>query len=103
MQLRQLLHEHNHKYYVLNRPTVSDREFDMMMRELQDLEAAHPELYDPNSPSRRVGSDISGNFEQVEHRYPMLSLANTYSEEEVADWYQGVSRAASWRDVRGVL
>lgn len=93
MQLRQLLHEHNHKYYVLNRPTVSDREFDMMMRELQDLEAAHPELYDPNSPSRRVGSDISGNFEQVEHRYPMLSLANTYSEEEVADWYQGVSRA----------
>ena len=77
--LRQALHEHNYRYYVLNQPIVSDQEFDFMMHELQDLEARHPELADPNSPSVRVGSDLSQSFEQVKHRYPMLSLSNTYN------------------------
>ena len=91
-ELRSELHEHNHRYYVLNQPTVSDQEFDLMMHELEDLEARHPELYDPNSPTQRVGSDIQPEFRQVAHRYPMLSLANTYSEQDVRDWYESVSR-----------
>ena len=78
-QLREELHLHNYKYYVENAPVISDQEFDHLMRELQDLEARHPEHYDPNSPSVRVGSDINKNFVQVEHRYPMLSLGNTAS------------------------
>ncbi|MCD8297328.1 MAG: NAD-dependent DNA ligase LigA, partial [Prevotella sp.] len=78
LQLRKELHEHNYKYYVLNSPVISDYDFDLMMRELQDLEARHPELADPNSPTQRVGSDISQEFVQVTHKYPMLSLANTY-------------------------
>lgn len=91
-QLRTELHRHNHAYYVMNTPTISDLEFDTLLRELQDLEARHPELYDPNSPTQRVGSDISSEFTQVEHRYPMLSLANTYNSEEVAEWYDAVRR-----------
>ena len=91
-ELRIMLHEHNRRYYVLNQPTISDQEFDFLMRELQDLEARHPECYDPNSPTQRVGSDLNQEFQQVAHRYPMLSLANTYSEEEVADWYESVRR-----------
>ena len=83
-ELRNLLHHHNYLYYVLNSPTLSDQEFDSLMRELQDLEAKHPEVYDPNSPTQRVGSDLSTGFTQVRHRYPMLSLANTYNEQEVA-------------------
>lgn len=90
--LREQLHEHNHRYYVLNQPIVSDQEFDLMMHELQDLEARHPELYDANSPTMRVGSDITKEFSQVAHRYPMLSLANTYSEVDVEEWYTQVSR-----------
>ena len=90
--LRKQLHEHNHRYYVLNQPIVSDQEFDLMMHELQDLEARHPELYDANSPTMRVGSDITKEFSQVAHRYPMLSLANTYSEVDVEEWYNQVSR-----------
>ncbi len=90
--LREQLHEHNHRYYVLNQPIVSDQEFDLMMHELQDLEARHPELYDANSPTMRVGSDITKEFQQVTHRYPMLSLANTYSEVDVEEWYNQVSR-----------
>ena len=91
-QLRNQLHEHNHRYYVLNQPIISDQEFDLMMHELQDLEARHPELYDANSPTMRVGSDITKEFKQVKHKYPMLSLANTYSEQDVAEWYNQVSR-----------
>lgn len=98
MQLRRELHGHNYKYYVENSPTIGDMEFDMMMRELQDLEARHPELADPNSPTQRVGSDISREFEQVEHRYPMLSLANTYSEQEVADFYNSVKKGLGGED-----
>ena len=76
-QLRQELHEHNYRYYVLNQPVIGDQEFDLMMHELQDLEARHPEMADPNSPTQRVGSDLQTGFRQVAHRYPMLSLANT--------------------------
>lgn len=92
-RLRAELHEHNYNYYVLSRPVISDFEFDQRMRQLMELEASHPEYYDPNSPSVRVGSDISNRFTQVEHRFPMLSLQNSYSEGEVADFYNRVQRA----------
>lgn len=93
LELRKQLHEHNHNYYVLNLPTISDFDFDMLMRELQDLEAANLDMYDPNSPTLRVGSDITKEFRQVQHKYPMLSLGNTYSKEEVADFFDRVKRA----------
>lgn len=89
-RLRNELHRHNYNYYVLNVPEISDQEFDRMMRELQDLEAAHPEFDDPDSPTRRVGSDLNQEFVQVPHRYPMLSLSNTYNKQEVADFYERV-------------
>ena len=92
MQLRQDLNTHNYNYYVLNNPVISDYEFDLMMRELQDLEKAYPEYDDDNSPTKRVGSDLNQEFRQVEHRYPMLSLSNTYSEQEVTDWYHSVEK-----------
>lgn len=93
IQLRSELHRHNHCYYVLNAPEISDYDFDMLMRELQELEAAHPEMYDSTSPTQRVGSDLAHEFAQVAHRYPMLSLGNTYSFEEVTDFYNRVKRA----------
>lgn len=92
-QLREELHVHNYNYYVLNAPVISDLEFDKLMRELQDLEALHPEYYDPNSPSVRVGSDLNKNFTQVKHKYPMLSLGNTYSQAEVTEFYERVSKS----------
>ena len=89
-QLRKELTEHNYRYYVLSSPVISDVDFDQKMRRLQDLEARYPDMFDPKSPTQLVGSDLSpkqsGKWEQVAHRYPMLSLANTYSREEVADW-----------------
>ena len=91
-QLREELHRHNYNYYVLNAPEIGDQEFDFLMRELQDLEEKHPECRDENSPTMRVGSDLNKNFTQVTHRYPMLSLANTYSEAEVADFYNRVQK-----------
>ena len=91
LELRELLHKYNNLYYVQNAPVISDIEFDQLMHELIDLEEKHPELYDPNSPTQRVGSDLSKGFEQAEHRYPMLSLDNTYSEQEVRDFFQRVS------------
>ncbi len=97
-QLRSELHAHNYKYYVLNQPEISDQDFDFLMHELQDLEAKHPELYDPNSPTQRVGSDLSQEFKQVEHKYPMLSLANTYNEQDVAEWYDSVKRGLGGED-----
>ena len=97
-QLRQELHEHNHRYYVENQPTISDQEFDELMHELQRLEALHPEMYDANSPTQRVGSDLNSEFRQVAHRYPMLSLANTYNQQEVADWYDSVRRGLEGED-----
>ncbi len=90
-ELRELLHRYNNLYYVQNAPVISDIEFDRLMHELIDLEAKHPELFDPNSPTQRVGSDLSKGFEQAEHRYPMLSLDNTYSEQEVREFFQRVS------------
>lgn len=92
-ELRELLHLHNHNYYVLNNPTISDFEFDALMRELQLLENENPQLFDANSPTQRVGSDITKEFRQVVHKYPMLSLGNTYSKAEVADFYERVRRA----------
>lgn len=92
LALRKQLNEHNYKYYVLNEPDITDFEFDALMRQLQQLEAQHPELADQNSPTQRVGSDLNQEFKQVAHRYPMLSLANTYNQEEVRDWYQSVQR-----------
>ena len=98
LQLRKELHEHNYKYYVLSQPTIGDQEFDFMMHELQELEARHPELADPDSPTQRVGSDISTEFRQVAHKYPMLSLANTYSEQDVADFYESVRKGLGGED-----
>jgi DNA ligase (NAD+) len=92
-QLRADLHRHNYNYYVLNAPEISDKEFDDRMRELQDLEKEHPEYQDDNSPTMRVGSDLNKNFTQVAHKYPMLSLGNTYSESEVTDFYDRVKKA----------
>lgn len=92
LQLRAELHQHNYNYYVLNAPKIGDQEFDFLMRELQDLEARHPEMADETSPTMRVGSDLNKNFTQVEHKYPMLSLANTYSEAEVTEFYDRVKK-----------
>ena len=91
-ELRRSLNYHNHKYYVENSPEISDFDFDAMMRQLQDLEAAHPEWSDPNSPSVRVGSDITTQFETVRHHYPMLSLSNTYSLEELREFSERAER-----------
>ncbi|GBU08105.1 DNA ligase [Bacteroidales bacterium] len=85
--LREEIDTHNYNYYVLSSPSISDFEFDKKLKELEALEIAHPELFDPNSPSQRVGSDINKNFQQVGHQYPMLSLSNTYSETEVLEFY----------------
>ncbi len=89
--LREELHRHNHNYYVLNAPVISDQEFDMKMHRLQDLESRFPDMDDPNSPTRRVGSDLSNEFQTVMHKRPMLSLANTYNRQEVADFYRRVA------------
>lgn len=97
--LRKELEEANYKYYVLSQPTLSDREFDLKMRRLQDLEAKHPELADKNSPTQHVGSDLSrkNGFRQMEHKRPMLSLANTYSEQEIREWYERVCKDISFK------
>ena len=90
-ELREALHAHNYNYYVKSAPTISDQEFDRLLAELADLEARHPELYDANSPTQRVGSDLSQDFKQVQHARPMLSLGNTYSRADVAAFYNRVS------------
>ncbi|MDE6126450.1 MAG: NAD-dependent DNA ligase LigA [Muribaculaceae bacterium] len=87
IELRRQLDRHNHLYYVMNSPEISDREFDMLLKELEALEAAHPDMDDPLSPTRRVGSDLTGGFEQAAHIHPMLSLSNTYSIGEVDEWF----------------
>lgn len=92
-QLRKELEQHNHNYYVLNSPTISDKEFDFMLKELEQLEKEHPEYFDPLSPTQRVGSDLSNSFEHVIHARPMMSLANTYSIEEVDEWFDRVKKA----------
>ena len=95
LELRDQLHQHNYRYYVLNQPELSDQEFDALLRELSELEARHPELFDPNSPTQRVGSDLSGEFATVRHVRPMLSLANTYNKEEVREFYERVREGLS--------
>lgn len=91
-ELRSVLDEHNYNYYVLSKPEISDLEFDMLMKELERLETENPEFFDPNSPSQRVGSDLNKEFEQVWHQYPMLSLSNSYSEEELRDFDQKIKK-----------
>ena len=91
-ELRRQLEYHNFKYYVENAPEITDFEFDTMMRELQDLERAHPECADPNSPTQRVGSDLTSEFRTVRHRFPMLSLGNTYSLDELHEFIDRIER-----------
>lgn len=91
-ELRLQLHQHNYNYYVKNQPEIADEDFDMLMHELERLESAHPDMYDPNSPTQRVGSDRSNEFRQVTHKYAMLSLANTYNEIDVREWYESIVR-----------
>ena len=89
-ELTKELDYHSHKYYVENAPEISDFEFDALLRELQELESRYPDAADPNSPTQRVGCDLTSEFESVEHRYPMQSLSNTYSEEELGEWVERV-------------
>lgn len=98
LQLRKELHEHNYRYYVLNQPSISDQDFDLMMHELQLLEERHPELADENSPTQRVGSDLNKEFRQVAHKYPMLSLSNTYNEQDVRAWFDSVRKGLAGED-----
>lgn len=91
-ELEQVLEHHSYKYYIENNPEISDKEFDELLAELQRLEAAHPEEADPNSPTKRVGSDLTSEFESVEHRYAMMSLSNTYSAEELGEWIDRIVR-----------
>lgn len=98
LQLRKDLEQHNYNYYVLNQPVITDYEFDQLMHHLQDLEAEHPEMADPNSPTQRVGSDLNQSFQQVEHKYPMLSLANTYNEQDVSEFYERVRSGLEGED-----
>ncbi len=97
-ELREILHEANYRYYVLSSPVLSDQDFDFMMAELESLEASHPEMRDANSPTQRVGSDINTAFKQVEHRYPMLSLANTYNEGDIRTWFDQVRKGLGGED-----
>ena len=93
-RLRSELHKHNHRYYTLDAPVISDYDFDQLLKKLEQLEAAHPEFFDPNSASVRVGGEVTKNFETVSHRFPMLSLGNTYSLEELQDWIIRVQKLA---------
>lgn len=97
-RLRDELNEHNHRYYVLNDPVISDREFDELMHRLEQLEKEHPEYADPLSPTQRVGSDLTKGFEQHAHVYPMLSLSNTYSPEEVDQWVERTEKALAGQE-----
>jgi len=101
-QLRNLLHHHNYQYYVLSQPEISDFEYDNLLKELMDLELKNPDFFDPNSPAQRVGTDISSDFKQVTHKYPMLSLGNTYSKEEVSDFENRIKKALPETDLEYV-
>lgn len=92
LALREELEQHNYRYYMLSQPSISDFEFDMKLKELEKLETENPEFFDPNSPTQRVGSDLNKEFQQVEHRYPMLSLSNAYSEGELRDFDQRIRK-----------
>ena len=90
--LSRQLEEHNHRYYVLHAPSISDQQFDFLLKELEVLEQEHPEFASPNSPTQRVGGDITKDFPQVKHEYPMLSLGNSYSREEVVAFVERVKK-----------
>src|SRR5690606_24267981 len=90
--LRDELHQHNYSYYVLDNPTISDFEFDQKLKQLQRLEEAHPELYDPSSPTLRVGGAITKNFETVTHEHRMHSLDNSYSRQDLLDWEKRIKK-----------
>ncbi|WP_306640055.1 NAD-dependent DNA ligase LigA [Sanyastnella coralliicola] len=102
-QLTEELREHNHKYYVLNTPSISDYDFDMLLKELEQLESAHPELAHENSPTKRVGGDITEKFEKYTHRYPMLSLSNSYSKEEISEWAARLEKTIENEEVEFVM
>ena len=91
-ELENLLDYHSHRYYVENNPEISDKEFDILLRELQDLEAKYPTFADQNSPTKRVGSDLTSEFQSVEHRFAMQSLSNTYSSEELGEWIDRITK-----------
>lgn len=91
-ELRAELREHNYNYYVLDNPTISDYEFDMKLKQLQELEAKYPEFYDPNSPSLRVGGEVTKNFKTVVHESRMYSLDNSYSKEDLQDWEKRIKK-----------
>ena len=93
IKLRKEIEAHNHAYYVDNNPTISDFEFDMRLKQLESMEKAYPQYFDKNSPTQRVGSDLTKNFKQIVHQYPMLSLANTYSEGEITEFYNRVRKS----------
>lgn len=97
-ELREEINKHNHNYYVLNTPQISDKEFDMLLKELESLENSHPEYHDPLSPTQRVGSDLSKGFEHVVHERPMMSLSNTYSVDEVDDWFKRIDKSLGGAD-----
>ena len=99
-QLRKELNEHNYNYYVLDTPTISDYEFDQKLKELQALEQAHPEFYDENSPTVRVGGSITKNFPTVVHEYRMYSLDNSYSKEDLEEWEQRIIKALGSREIK---
>ena len=98
-QLRKELHAHNRRYYVDAAPTVSDRHFDRLLECLLRTEADHPEWADPNSPSQRVGGDITDRFEKVPHSAPMLSLTNSYNAEDIADWAERADKILEGEEV----
>ena len=96
-ELRSAIEEHNYRYYLLSQPVISDLEFDLLLKELERLETENPEFFDPNSPTQRVGSDLNKEFKQVRHQYSMLSLSNSYSEEELRDFDQKIRKLQTSR------
>lgn len=102
VELRKLLEHYNYLYYVKNEPVITDQKFDELMHELERLEAEHPEMFDPNSPTQRVGNDTTNEFVQVAHKYGMMSLANTYSEQEIRDFDERVRKGIGGDDVEYV-
>ena len=102
VELRKLLEHYDYLYYVKNEPVITDQKFDELMHELERLEAEHPEMFDPNSPTQRVGNDTTNEFVQVAHKYGMMSLANTYSEQEIRDFDERVRKGIGGDDVEYV-
>lgn len=101
-ELREELHQHNYNYYVLDEPTISDFEFDAKLKELQELEAAHPEFYDPHSPTLRVGGEITKNFPTIQHQFRMYSLDNSYDFNDLQDWHTRISKILETEDIEFV-